>query len=111
MPKTESDKPPAYSVDALDPEPSRAAPQQSFFARHKKLILIAIAVVIVLVIAIGAGVGASTKNHSTGQGGGSGGDSSCTPPGRQMCESNGDCSDVLEFSSCLAACDGYSYCT
>jgi hypothetical protein len=68
------------------------------------------AVIITFAIALGVGLGLGLKPHHPTHSGGSGGTGDdCTPPGGEMCETSGDCFEM--FSSCIMACDGFSYCT
>jgi hypothetical protein len=85
----------------------------STFSRHSKRWIISSISIIIFIIALGAGLGAGLKKHHKGgssSSSSSGDSNSCTPPGGQMCETSGDCSDVSFDSFCMTACDGYSYC-
>lgn len=105
--------------------------------RAKVIALIVIVSVLTIALAVGLGVGLGLKKvpggsgSSTGSqggsssgtgspggssgtgssGGGSSGNtgSTCHPPGGQQCETSGDCE--LDFSKCIMACNGFSYCT
>lgn len=104
-------KGPSYAEQEISQVTAASPEQQNFYGRNKKKVNwgTVIVLIVIFAIAVGGGVGGRHRHHSYSSSDSSDGD--CTPPGGQMCETSGDCSDVSDFSSCLLACDGYSYCT
>ncbi|WPH03156.1 Hypothetical protein R9X50_00603200 [Acrodontium crateriforme] len=113
-----------------DIEESRETTKITFAQRHKKLMSFVTVILVILIIGLGAGLGVGKKGRrhtihysssSSGGDSGSGGSSSsssssdsgdtCTPPDTMLCETSGDCQVIDQFSQCLTACNGYSYCS
>ena len=88
--------------------------------QNRRVVRIVVSLILLLIaVGVGAGVGVARRRaaqaaanaiyNDNGNNENGGTYSDCTPPGGQECETSGDCSNT--YSSCIMACNGFSYCT